>query len=86
MTAQKQAGNDSKRRAILDCLMNYQRDNGYSPSQREIQQACHFSSTSVVHYHLTALESSGYIIWNRRKARAIRVTSEGRAVRNRPPL
>ncbi len=32
MTAQKQAGNDSKRRAILDCLMNYQRHNGYSPS------------------------------------------------------
>ena len=86
MTTQKQASNNSKRRAILDCLMDYQRDNGYSPSQRDIQEACHFSSTSVVHYHLSALERSGYIIWNRRIARAIRVTSKGRAVRNQPPL
>lgn len=86
MTAQKEASNKSKRIAILDCLMNYQREHGYSPSQREIQEACHFSSTSIVHYHLKALERSGYIVWNRRIARAISVTSEGRAARNQPPL
>ncbi len=50
-----------KERRILEYLGRFLEDKGYPPSIRDIQGACQLSSTSVVEYHLRALERRGLI-------------------------
>ncbi|MBI2866313.1 MAG: transcriptional repressor LexA [Chloroflexi bacterium] len=50
-----------KQQKILDYLQRFLEEKGYPPSIREIQRACQLSSTSVVEYHLRALERAGLI-------------------------
>ena len=39
----------------------YMKEHGYSPSHREMMEAVHISSTSVVAYHLDKLADRGII-------------------------
>ncbi|MBI2917135.1 MAG: repressor LexA [Chloroflexi bacterium] len=50
-----------KQRRIMEYLQRFLEDKGYPPSIRDIQGACQLSSTSVVEYHLRALERQGQI-------------------------
>lgn len=50
-----------KQKRIQNFLTRYVSDNGYPPSIREIQTACHISSTSVVDYNLNILENRGIL-------------------------
>ena len=44
-----------KRERILEYITQFTRENGYSPSVREICEGVGLASTATVHYHLNAL-------------------------------
>lgn len=50
-----------KQKRIQNYITRYVSDNGYPPSIREIQAACHISSTSVVDYNLNILANRGVL-------------------------
>ena len=51
----------AKRQRIIDFIRRFLLDRGYPPTVRDILSGCGMSSTSVVDYHLKALEKEGYI-------------------------
>ena len=51
----------ARRQRIIDFIRRFLRDSGYPPTIRDIVSGCGISSTSVVDYHLKALEKAGYI-------------------------
>ncbi len=59
---------------IYDFIIEYTRQEGYPPTNREIGQAVGIRSTGHVDHHLTALEKKGAITRVRGKSRGIRVT------------
>lgn len=65
-----------KTNAILDYIIEYYDEYGYSPVIREIQEGCEISSTSVVAYHLEKLIKSGDISKGKNKARTIKVNNK----------
>jgi repressor LexA len=50
-----------KQRQILNTIENYIKENGYSPSVREIGELVGLRSSSTVHRYLEKLKSKGYI-------------------------
>ncbi len=64
-----------RRRSILQFLQQYIEANSFPPSVRDIGRAVGISSTSVVDFHLRALESDGYIRRARDISRGIEVLS-----------
>jgi len=70
-----------KRQRILEFLRRFIDEHGFPPSIREIQIACGLSSTSVVDYHLRALEQAGYIRRQRELSRALELLEPGRGSR-----
>lgn len=58
---------------IFDFIINYIREEGCSPTNREIGQALNMRSTGHVAHHLEALEKKGMITLIRGKSRGIRV-------------
>ncbi len=61
----------NKRSEILAYLREFQANNGYAPSIREIMEAVGLHSTASVHYHLKELSQSGEINIDGGKNRAI---------------
>jgi repressor LexA len=61
-----------REKVMLDYIEHYYADKGYSPSMRELATVTN-TSTSVVDYHLRALEREGYIAREREQARSIRL-------------
>ncbi|MFO7947504.1 MAG: transcriptional repressor LexA [Armatimonadota bacterium] len=61
-----------RRQEILDFIVSYIDDNGYPPTVREIGEKVGLSSSSSVHFHLKALEASGYLQRDGSLTRAIR--------------
>ncbi|HEX2173947.1 MAG TPA: transcriptional repressor LexA [Dehalococcoidia bacterium] len=59
---------------ILAFLAEFIDDKGYPPSYRQIAQACHISSTSVVDYNLEVLEREGYLRRDREISRGLELT------------
>lgn len=62
-----------RERAVLDYIVSMLKENGYSPSIRDIKSALDFKSTSTVHTYLSRLESKGYIQKEDGKSRTLRV-------------
>lgn len=62
-----------KQRIVYDGIVNYQKDNGYAPSIRELCAICNLASTSSVYAHLKKLEELGYIRRREDAPRAIAV-------------
>jgi len=60
-------------REVLLKIQNYIEENGYSPSVRELCKLTGKSSPATIHFHLKALKRKGYINYNERKNRTIRV-------------
>ena len=65
-----------RRQQILNFIQEFISENGIPPTVRDIQHACHISSTSVVDYNLHKLRQAGYL--NRRPdvARGIELLDE----------
>ena len=65
-----------KRLQILDCIINFSKENGFPPTVRELCKLVGLNSSSTVHRHLNKLEQSGYIKRHPTKPRAISVTDK----------
>lgn len=63
----------NKQREVLETVIRFIRENGYPPTIQQLCQQCGVTSTSTIHYHLTALKKKGFIHWNESERRAITV-------------
>ncbi|HOE69913.1 MAG TPA: transcriptional repressor LexA [Brevefilum sp.] len=73
MMARKRAGLSERHKKILKFLKQFQAENGYPPSIREIGENTDISSTSVVNYYLKQLEEMQYIERENNVSRGIRL-------------
>ena len=75
MMVRKSKGLGPRHQKILEFLQDYQRENRYPPSIREIGEKTGISSTSVVNYYLDQLERSGHIQRDRKISRGVRLSN-----------
>lgn len=73
MARKRKQGLSDRQKKILEVLEQFQQDNGYPPSIREICDQAGISSTSVVNYYLDQLQSMNYIERDTRVSRGIRL-------------
>jgi repressor LexA len=73
MMVRKSKGLGERHQRILAFLKEYQRENKYPPSIREIGIKTGISSTSVVNYYLDQLEKKGFIERDRKISRGVRL-------------
>jgi repressor LexA len=71
--ARKSAGISDRHRKIMEFLIKFQEENGYSPSIREIGEYIGVTSTSLVDYYLRQLEDKEYIERDQHISRSIRI-------------
>jgi repressor LexA len=69
----KSEGLGDRHRRIMEFLINFQEQHGYSPSIREIGKYINVESTSLVDYYLEQLAQEAYIERDKRVSRSIRV-------------
>ena len=62
-----------KQSIILDTIKWFISTNGFSPSIRELCALCNLSSSATMWVHLQNLKAKGYIDFDERKMRTIRV-------------
>lgn len=74
MMVRKSKGLGERHQRILDFVLEYQRENRYPPSIREIGEKTGITSTSVVNYYLDQLEKMGKIERDRKISRGVRVS------------
>lgn len=67
-----------KQREVLTQLLGFVNDNSYPPSIQQLCQLCGVSSTSTIHFHLSALKKKGLIDWNPAEKRAISIREDVR--------
>src|SRR5258708_18358205 len=60
-------------RRIFDFIVDYIKDEGMPPTNREIGQAMKIASTGHVDYHLSMLEKKHYILREPKKSRGIKL-------------
>lgn len=63
-------------RRIYDFIVEYIRDEGMPPTNREIGQAMKIASTGHVDYHLSMLEKKNYIQREAKKSRGIKLIQQ----------
>ena len=64
-----------KQQQVFDYLTQYQQENGYPPTVREICSAIGFKSPSTAHFHLEGLIEAGYLERQTGKTRALKITA-----------
>jgi len=64
----------AKEQALYDFIRRWLGDRHYPPTYEEMRQGVHWSSKSLVDYHLTGLENKGYLTRTRATARAVMLT------------
>ena len=75
-----------KQQQIYDYILSFTQAHGYPPSVREIGEHMGLKSPSTVHFHLKGLRAAGLITQAEGKTRAISVSGEGRARRDKVPI
>ncbi len=75
-SVQLQTQPSAKQRQILEFIAGFIRSNAISPSLREICAGVGTSSTSVVDYHISRLESMAYLKRRPRISRSIVLDEE----------
>lgn len=65
-----------RQREILDFIVNFQLEKGYSPSYREIADNFHLSSVSTIHQHIKGLEDKGFIDKDYNRARSLDILGD----------
>ena len=73
MMARRSEGLSERHKKILTFLSQFQDNNGYSPSIREIGDSINVKSTSLVDYYLNQLEEMGFITREGHVSRSIRL-------------
>lgn len=73
MARKRKKGLSDRQKRILEVLEQFQEENGYPPSIREICDLADISSTSVVNYYLDQLQDMNYIERDNRVSRGIRL-------------
>ncbi|MHB8111429.1 MAG: transcriptional repressor LexA [Syntrophorhabdaceae bacterium] len=74
------------REKILEFIGGFRRDNGYSPSVREIAVQCGIKSPSVVQYHLEQLQEAGLITKDKIRSRSIGIVGDEQGAAEVPLL
>jgi len=69
--ARRNEGLGKRHKKIIEFLSDFQEQNGYSPSIREIGESIDVRSTSLVDYYLKQLEELGYISREQHISRSI---------------
>ncbi len=64
----------TKQREVLETIIEFIQEYGYPPTIQQLCERCGVTSTSTIHYHLTALKKKGFIHWNNSERRAITVS------------
>lgn len=62
-----------KQSEVLECISDFIKENGYSPTIRELGELLGLSSTSTVFVHLKNLVNKGYITYVPNASRTIRI-------------
>jgi repressor LexA len=62
-----------RQREILAWLVRYIDQHGYSPTLREVCMAFGFASPNGAVCHLVSMQRKGWVTWNEKKSRTIRV-------------
>ena len=62
-----------RQREILNWIARYTTEHGFPPTIREGQLAFAFDSTNGFVCHLQALARKGWVVWNPRQSRTLRV-------------
>ncbi len=75
MRISSEQASDIQRR-IYDFIVNYMKNEGMPPTNREIGQAMKIASTGHVDYHLSMLEKKGYIQREAKKSRGIKLVQQ----------
>ncbi len=65
-----------RQKEVLDFLVNFVEDNGYSPSFEEIATGLNLASLATVHKHISALEGRGYLKRGFNQSRSLDVSAE----------
>lgn len=65
-----------KQKEVLHQLLTFVTENNYPPSIQQLCQLCGVSSTSTIHFHLSALKKKGLIDWNPSEKRAISIRED----------
>lgn len=76
----------AKQQQIYDYIISFTDEHGYPPSVREIGEYVGLKSPSTVHFHLKGLQSAGLITQAAGKTRAISISGEGIAKKDRVPV
>lgn len=77
---------DRKLNMIYMYLQQFIDENGFPPSVREIAAKFNMKSTSTVHYYLKKMKSSGLILHEDNKKRAVVINRQNRMLVNFVPL
>src|SRR5712691_1496849 len=64
---------------IYEFIVEYMRDEGMPPTNREIGSAMNIANTGHVDYHLSMLEKKGYIVRESKKSRGIKLSHQARS-------
>ena len=73
--------NSTQKEIILNFIVEYQKNNGYPPTIREMCKALNISSTSTVSYYLDMLENEGLIKKSANKNRALEVNQDNSIIK-----
>jgi repressor LexA len=65
-----------KQQDVLEKLLIFSSENQYPPSIQQLCGLCGVSSTSTIHFHLSALRKKGFIDWNPASKRAISIRDD----------
>ena len=63
-----------RQREILDFINDFLKDNGYTPSYREIGEHFNLSSPATIHAHIKSLQDKGFVTKGFNEARSIELT------------
>jgi SOS-response transcriptional repressor LexA len=65
----------AKRRlnSFQEVIKEFWLEHGYGPDARDIMARLNISSSSVVYYNLKRMQKMGEVLWDRNKARSIRL-------------
>lgn len=67
-----------RQKEVLDYIVAYVDQNGYSPSFEELAAGLKLASLATVHKHITALEQKGYLTRRYNESRSIEISPEYR--------
>jgi repressor LexA len=75
-----------KQREVLETIIHFITEYGYPPTIQQLCERCGVTSTSTIHYHLTALKKKNFIHWNESERRAITVRDDLLEKKGRVPV